>query len=204
MGFSTKPVAASANLLLFLTFALLAHSTSFLGCLRGPAEPGQSDLKVSYRRSSPQVSCCGCPSNPCLKPPSAGMLARSPMMGRFLVHLHHCCHHAQYFSAPLSVSFGCLASSARFLGEWSLLQPWSDQPAQPRCTSPKEASYIQTAYCEGLQDHAITQNMLWASLLWVKTMLRNVLAVKQCRALALVCIDKARLPAQTFHRQFKL
>lgn len=84
MGFSTKPVAESANVL-FLTSAFLAHSTSLPGCLRGPAKPGQCDLKVSYMRNSPPVSCCGCPSNHCLKPSSTGMLARSHMMDKFLV-----------------------------------------------------------------------------------------------------------------------
>lgn len=75
---------------------------------------------------------------------------------------------------------------------------------QPSHLSPKKAGYIQTAYWEGLQTHAITQLMLCASLLWIKTLLGSILAVKRCRALALVCIDEARLPAQTFHRWFKL
>lgn len=113
---------------------LFAHSTSLPGCLRGPAEPGQGDLKVSYR-SSPQVSSCGCPSNYCLKPSSAGMLARSRMMGRFLVHWDQHCHPAQYFSAPLSL---CILWLSRLVckvsGRTMVPSPvllWSIHAAQP-------------------------------------------------------------------------
>lgn len=132
------------------------------------------------------------PPNHCLKPPSACTLARSHGMGSALSP-------CPAFLSP-TFSLYPLAVSPCLKGLWEErgLFSSSDKSTQP--IFPQNRLAISRVPA-GKGCGPITQTMPSASLLWIKTRLRNALAIKQRRAL--VCVNEASLPAQTFHRQTK-